>query len=59
MNVWDVILTLSIVAAVVAAVIAMRRSCARTGCASCPFAEGCVQRGEAGCDVRTKKARHA
>lgn len=41
MNVWDVLLTLCIVAAVVLAVALMRRSKARSGCAVCPFAEGC------------------
>lgn len=44
MNLADVLLIVAIVAALALAVWLIVRSRAKTGCASCPFAEGCSRR---------------
>ena len=46
MNVWDFVVVVAIVALLALALWLMRRSRAKGGCASCPYAGSCAKRHE-------------
>ena len=45
MNIADIIVLAAVIALVVLAIFLLRRSRAKGGCASCPYAKGCDRRG--------------